>query len=283
MSLNELKPDIIAGQLLARLNNALVFARVANTDYEGEIRSYGQSVKIVEIGPVTVRSYTMGSTGDITVEQLADASKILQINQADYYAFTIDDADNAQARVKVLSDGITEAAWGLANSIDEYIAGLYGDAGLAIGGNTTTGVDITSTNILKYFTLAAQKLDETNTPKQGRWCVIPPWLERKAALAGIVQKTENAGVFAEGSVGRLVGFDIYPSNNISALSSTNRYPCLFGYRGSISMAMQVLNSEVVRPSKQFVTLAKGLAVYGAKVTRPNNLGVLYADYTDEAS
>ena len=49
------------------------------------------------------------------------------------------------------------------------------------------------------------------------------------------------------------------------------------------MAVQVMTSEIVRPSKQFVTLAKGLTYYGGKVTRPNNLGVLYADYTAEAT
>ena len=117
----------------------------------------------------------------------------------------------------------------------------------------------------------------------GRFVVVPPWLAHKATLAGIVQKTDNDAVFGSGFLGRVYGFDVYKSNNVSAISGTDRYPCLFGYKGAISIAPQVLNSEVVRTSKQFVTLAKGLVVYGAKVTRPNNLGVLYADYTAEAT
>lgn len=283
MSLNQLKPEVISGMLLKRLNDASVFVPVANTDYQGEITAYGQSVKIVQIGAVTVNTYTMGSTSDITVEQLADASQLLQIDQADYYAFTIDDADNAQARVKVLNDGISEAAWGLRDNMDAYIAAQYADAGLIAGGNKTTGADITSTNVLVYFMEAARKLDETNTPQENRWAVVPPWLAHKATLAGIVQKTDNNAVFAQGSIGQVYGFAVFPSNNVTALSTTERYPALFGYRGSISLAVQVLNSEVVRPSKQFVTLAKGLVVYGAKVVRPNNLAVLYADYTPEAT
>jgi hypothetical protein len=283
MSLNELKPDIIAGQLLARLNDSLVFRNVANTNYQGEITSQGQSVRITEIGPVTINSYTMGTTSDLTIEQLDVAAKTLRIDQASSFAFTIDDADNAQAKAKVLNDGITQGAWGLANDIDEYIAALYSEAGLVAGGTASTGVDITSTNLLKYFSIAAQKLDEENTPQLGRWAAIPPWMHHKAVLAGIVHDTDNTEKLMSGSVGRIYGFDLYPTNNISAISSTDRYPCLLGYRGSISMAVQVLNSEIVRPSKQFVTLAKGLVVYGAKVVRPNNLCVLYADYTDEAS
>jgi len=283
MSLNNLKPDIVAGQLLARLNDALVFAQVSNTDYQGEITNMGQSVRIVEVGPVTIRDYTMGSTADITVEQLPTAAQVLQINQSKYYGFTIDDADNAQAKIKVLNDGITQAAWGLRDNIDAYIAGLYLSAGVAIGGTATTGVDITSTNVMAYFMEAARRLDETNTPTMGRYAVVPPWLAHKATLAGIVQKTANDEVFASGSIGRVYGFDVFSSNNISALSGTDRFPALFGYKGSISMAVQVLHSEIVRPSKQFVNLAKGLVVYGAKMTRPNNIGVLYADYTGEAT
>lgn len=281
--LNELKPDIVSGAILQRLNDDSAFLNVANTDYQGEITNYGQSVTIVEVGAVTISSYTMGSTSDITIEQLPTASKVLQINQSHTYGFTIDKADNAQAKAKVMSDGIRQAAWGFRDTIDAYMAALYSQAGVAAGGTATTGVDITSTNVLVYFMEAARKLDETNTPQAGRWAVVPPWLAHKATLAGIVQKTDNNAVFENGYIGRVYGFDVYSSNNISAISSTDRYPALFGYRGSMSMAVQLVDNAIVEPSKQFVMLAKGLLVYGGKVIRPNNLAVLYADYTEEAT
>ena len=285
MSLNELKPDIVSGQVLQRLQDASVFAQVANSDYQGEITNFGQSVTIAEIGPVTISSYTMGTTADLTIESLPTASKVLQINQAKTYAFSIEDADNAQAIAKVLNDGLSEAAWGIRDSIDAYAAGLAGDAGIAVTGTSSTGTDTPSTNILVQFMEAARLHDEQNTPAESRWCVAPAWYCQKAALAGIVQKTENAGVFAGGArlLGDVYGFQLWSSNNVVATSGTDRYPVLFGYRGSITMAVQVLTSEVVRPSKQFTTLAKGLAVYGAKVIRPNNLGVAYVDYTAEAT
>ena len=283
MSLDNLKPDIVSGMLLSRLNDAMVFAKVSNTDYQGEITSYGQSVRINQIDAVTINTYTPGTTADLTIEQITTAAQVLLINQARAYAFTIEDADNAKARAKVLNEGITEAAFGLANSVDAYIAGLHAGAGVAVGGTAVAGVDITSTNVAAYFNEAQYKLDETNTPQVGRWAVLPPWLSAKIGMMGIVQKTDNGAVFASGSIGRLMGFDIYPSNQISAISTTDRYPCLFGYRGSISMATQLIKTAIVEPSKQFVTLAKGLLVFGAKVTRANNLGVLYADYTAEAT
>jgi len=269
--------------LLARLNDALVFAQVSNTDYQGEITFFGQSVRINQIDSVAINDYTPGTTADLTIEVLGTGAQILHIDQAKSYAFTIEAADNAQAKAKILNDGITQAAHGMANSVDAYIAGKYLDAGIAVGGTAATGADITSTNVLTYFNNAQYKLDETNTPQEGRYAILPPWLSAKVGMMGIVQLTENGNAFATGSIGRLMGFDIFPSNQISALSGTDRYPCLFGYRGSISMATQLIDTDIVKPSKQFVTLAKGLLVFGAKVTRPNNLGVLYADFTAEAT
>jgi len=283
MALDALKPDIVSGQILARLNDASVFMNVVNTDYQGEITSYGQSVRIVQTGPVAVNSYTPGTTADLTIEQLPAAGQVLNIDQGASYSFTVEDVDNAQSRVKMISEGITQATWALRDDIDAFIAGLRTDAAVAVGGTASTGADITSTNVLVYFMEAARKLDETNTPTAGRWAVVPPWLAHKATLAGIVQKTNNDAVFENGFIGRVYGFDMYSSNNVTPLSGTDRYPALFGYRGSISMAVQVMTAEIVRPSKQFVTLAKGLTYYGGKVTRPNNLGVLYADYTSEAT
>ena len=56
--LDVLTPVVYAPNLLIPLRNSLVFGGLANRDYEGEIRSYGDSVKIREIGTVTVNDYS---------------------------------------------------------------------------------------------------------------------------------------------------------------------------------------------------------------------------------
>jgi hypothetical protein len=116
---------------------------------------------------------------------------------------------------------------------------------------------------------------------------VPPWFAEKLTLAKIVQDTANSGIIASGYFGRTYyGFDVYVSNNVvNGTPAANDARILFGYRGSISLAVQVTKIETARPSLDggFKTLVKGLIVYGAKVVRPNTLGVLYADYTAEAS
>lgn len=283
-----LVPEVWSGLLLRRLNDALVYRNVCNTDYEGEISAFGDTVRINELGPITVNSYTSTSTGDLTVQQLTDAQKVLRIDQQKYFAFWLDAVDEAQIKPKVMDEAMTNSAWALANDIDEKIAAQYTEAALVAAGSrsgsTITGVDITSTNIIKYLSLAAQKADEANMPRP-RWMVVPPWLGQKMTLMKIVQDTSNSGIISNGFLGTSTyGFQTYVSNNVTNGTPAADDACvMFGYRGSITLATQVLITETVRPSKTFKTLVKGLVVYGVKVVRPNQLGVMYLDYTAEAS
>lgn len=285
MALAHFVPEIWSGIVLGRLNDALVYGNVCTREYEGEIKGFGDVVKINEIGPVTVNSYSSTSTGALTVQQLSDAQKLLTISQSKYFAFWMDDQDNAQTKPKLLRDALDQAGWSLANNIDEYVAGLYGQAGIAVGGTSVTGVDVTSTNVMKYMSLAQQKLDEANTPAAGRWMVVPPWFQQKLTLSKIVLDTSNSATLGAGYIGRsFYGFDIWVSNNVYQASGTDRAAILCGYNGSIALAAQVLTTKQESSGTiGFKTLVKGLSVYGAKVIRPNNLGVLWADYIAEAT
>jgi len=284
-TLASFKPDIWSGRLLKKLNDELVYKNVCTTEYEGDIRGFGSVVKINEIGPITINSYSSTSTGALTVQQLTDAQKLLKIDQSKYYAFWMDKQDAAQVVPKLEMDALGESAFAIANDIDEYIAARYGDAGLAIGGTSGTGVDVSSTNVLKYLSLAQQKLDETNTPKSGRWCVVPPWFYQKMTLAHVAMSTDNQKSLNSGYVGStMYGFDVYVSNNVYHASGTDRAAIMFGYKGAIALAVQVMLADRVDSGTiGFKTLYKGLVVYGAKVIRPTNLGILWADYIAEAS
>ncbi len=284
MALEQLKPEIWSAQLLRRLNDLLVYRNVCTTEYEREIAGFGDVVKINEIGQINISNYSSTSTGALTIQTLSDAQKLLKIDRAKYAAFWIDDVDQAQIKPKVMSDAREQMAWSLANEVDEYLATLYTEAGIAVDGTTSSGVDITSTNVLKYVALIAQKHDEANTPAMGRWIVVPPWFAHKLIMSKIVLDTANTGVLGSGILGNYYGFDIYVSNNVVHQSSTDRASIMSGYMGSIALATQVLKTATESTiTIGFKTLVKSLLVYGAKVLRPNNLGVLFADYVAEAS
>ncbi len=286
MSIRNFAPTIWSSRILSRLDEELVFGQVCNRDYEGEIRSLGDTVKINEIGPVTIRSYTRGSTSDITWEFLQDAQKELKIDQAKYFAFEVEDIDKAQNTPGVAAEAQEKAMWGLRNNIDEAIAAKYTEAGITvIGTSATSGQDIASHNVIRAFSQAQFKLDEANVPPAGRWMVVPPWFAGKMALAGIIRDTNNSGIISSGRIpGNFFGFNVYVSNNVSGgTPAADNAKIMCGYTGTISLAVQLLEVEAVRPAKQFSDLVKGLLVYGFKVVRPSTLGVLFVDYTAESS
>jgi hypothetical protein len=275
MSVETFIPEIWAGELLVRLKAALVFKNIANEDYSGDIQSYGDVVKINQIGTINISTYTKNST-TLTRQKLSSAQKELKINQAKYFDFDIDDIDMAQTKPKVMQEAMQESAWGLANAADQYIAALYTDAGIVASlGTEATAIDITSVNVIEYLGLVAQKLDEANVPFESRWMMIPPWFHQKIVLAKITLDTNNSEVFNNGFVGSAMGFNFFMSNNVSVkTAATNQGSRIMaGYRGTITFAEQISKVEAFRPHDGFEDAVKGLYLYGAKVTRPDTLAV----------
>lgn len=275
MSVSNFIPELWSKRINQKLRESLVFGSVVNTDYEGEIGSGGDTVKINSIGDVTIGNYVPNSTS-ITPEQLNDYQTTLAIDQKKYFAFKVDDVDKAQINANVMDEAMQSAAWGLKNAADEYIAALYTDAG-----NTITSTAIDSTNVLAAVLTLGQYLSQENVPEDGRWLVIPPWFKTKLLLAKALV-TDNgaaADAFTNGKVGRVGGFDIYESNNVSNNGTT--YYIMAGTKKAISFAAQVNKVEAYRPEASFSDAVKGLYVYGAKVVYPDALAVLTATVGSE--
>ena len=283
MAINNFIPAIWSRSLLENLRNNLVYGQpaVINRDYEGEIRGAGSSVKIHNIGAVTVSDYTKNT--DLSApETLNDGETILNIDKARSFNMQIDDIDAAQQVPKVMDGAMREAAYALANDLDAYIAGLHAQAGIAgasIGfGSTASPIVPTSTTAYEYLADAYTALDEANAPSQGRWVVVPPWfhgLLRKDQRFVSFGTQENRSTLLNGVIGEAAGFTVLVSNNVANTSGT-KYKILWGHPSSWTMAMQIEKVEGYRPPLRFADAVKGLNVYGVKVVRPGILGCITA-------
>ena len=87
MSVNSFVPTIWSANILDPIDTTLVFGNLCNRDYEGEISAYGDTVKINEIGDISINSYTKNSTTALTLQELTDAQQLLQITRARYEFF----------------------------------------------------------------------------------------------------------------------------------------------------------------------------------------------------
>jgi N4-gp56 family major capsid protein len=283
MALNTFIPAIWSRALLENLRNNLVYGQpdVINNDYEGEIAGAGSSVKIHNIGAVTVSDYTKNT--DLSApETLNDGETILNIDRARSFNMQIDDIDAAQQVPKVMEGAMREAAYALANDLDAYIASLHAQAGIAgasIGfGSSASPIVPTSTTAYEYLADAYTALDEANAPSQNRWIVVPPWfhgLLRKDQRFVSFGTQENRGTLLNGIIGEAAGFTVLVSNNVANTSGT-KYKILWGHSSAWTMAMQIQKVEAYRPPLRFADAVKGLNVYGVKVVRPGILGCITA-------
>ena len=283
MGLENFVPQVWAAKLFVRLRKNLVFGDVVNKEYEGEITRMGDTVRINEIGPITVSDYT--KYGALTWQALSSAQKILVIDQAKAFSFAVDDVDTAQMNPKIMNDAMSEASYAIADTIDQFIAGLYAGAGATPStttyiGSSGSSLSVSSGNAIETLTYASRYLSEKNVPEQNRWIVIPPWLHQKLLLAetGTISATAvpklSTGDIVPGYVGAGFGFaEVRVSNNVS--NNATQYRVMCGDRSAISYAGQVSKVKAVERESYFDEGIKGLYVYGAKVVRSEALLTLY--------
>jgi N4-gp56 family major capsid protein len=280
MALNNFIPAIWSRALLENLRNDLVFGQpgIINRDYEGDIRGAGSSVKIHNLGAVTISDYTKNT--DLSApETLTDAETILSIDQSRSFNMQIDDVDQAQQVPKVMEGAMREAAYALANDLDSYLAGLHAGVGITTGfGDDTTPIVPSSTTAYEYLADAYTALDEANCPPQGRWVIVPPWyhgLLRKDARFVSYGTDRNRAVLQNGVIGEAAGFNVLVSNNVDNTAGA-KYKVMFGHPSAWTLAMQIEKVEAYRPPLRFADAVKGLNVYGAKIVRSGIIGTMTA-------
>ena len=94
---------------------------ITNSDYFGEISSQGDTVKIIKEPEVSVSAYARGTT--IAAQDLADADFSLVVDKANYFAFKIDDIEEAHSHVNFMDMATNRAAFRLADQHDQEVLG----------------------------------------------------------------------------------------------------------------------------------------------------------------
>ncbi|MGM9380336.1 phage major capsid protein [Streptomyces antibioticus] len=284
MSIKRFRPEIWSAKLLVALRKSLVYAGpgMVNRDYEGEIQEAGDTVRITSISRPTIGTYTPNSTV-ITPEELTDAQRTLVVDQSKYFAFKVDDVDKRQAKGDVMPQAMSEAAYGLRDVVDQYVASLYTQAQSA---NQLGTISVPVANPEYFYTKIVVPLEvaltEANVPEEGRYMVVPPWLYGRALLDPNFINAEKSGdggqALRNGYVGRAGTFTIYRSNNCPNPTGDD-YVVTAGNSTAISFAEQINKTEAYRPESSFSDAIKGLALYGAKVIRPEALATAIASKT----
>ena len=274
MSVKNFIPQIWSARLLAHLDKIHVYAGLVNRDYEGEITQYVDTVKINQIGDITIKKYTGAKIDD--PDELTGEQNTLVIDQANYFNFAIKDVDNAQTNPKLMNEAMARAAYGLNDTVDSLLAGIMvaGAAG-AIGSDESPIVP-TKDDAYDLLVDLGTELTEKNVPLVGRWVVVPPFyhgfLQKDSRFVGNGTDV-NMAILQGGHIGAAAGFQIYVSNNVPNTEGA-KYKILAGTNAGTSFAEQITETEGYRPESNFSDAVKGLHLCGAKVLQKDALATL---------
>ena len=288
-------PSVYSKKVLNFFRKSSVVEAITNTDYAGEISTYGDSVKIIKEPVISVSDYTRGS--DTTATKLTDQELTLVVDSAKAFKFIVDDIETNMSHVNFKEVASSSAAYALRDSYDaaviatmfsgvsssspDHVLGTDNATDLAAGtfdgtGNLDIGFGTNEHDPIDVMARMARLLDEQNVPEEGRWFVAGPDFYEVLGQASskLLSVDFNAG---QGSIrnglvssGKLRGFDMYKSNNIAATSNAAG-KCLAGHISSTATANTILSTEVLRDPSSFGDIVRGLHVYGAKVLRPEAL------------
>ena len=221
--------------------------------YEGDVK-YAQSVKILGVGEPTIGKYT---GAEITVEEMSDKGQILTIDQANYFAFYVDDINEAQSVPGLSEEYQRKAVHGLAVARDTYVANLIKGAT-----NVTPATNLTQEAVKQAIDDGIVALRERNFDEEGV-IEISPAVYSAFKNELITLSTDNPEYIKRGIVGVYDGFEVCMSNNM-AKDSSHVY-CDIRGKKAIAFAGQINEVEALRAEKRFKDIVRGLDTFGSKV------------------
>jgi hypothetical protein len=157
-------PVIYSKKVQTAFRKTSVVEDITNNDYMGEISNFGDSVRIIKEPEVSVQAYSRGT--QVVPQDLDDEDFTLVIDQANYFAFKIDDIEAAHSHVNFESLATDRAGYRLRDQFDQEIFGymsgykqaaLHANASAARVAADKSGTDPVSSDADGL--LASMKLD----------------------------------------------------------------------------------------------------------------------------
>ena len=114
-------PVIYSKKVQLAFRKSTIVGDITNSDYFGEISAQGDTVRIIKEPEISVSSYARGT--QVQAQDLQDADFSLVIDKANYFAFKIDDIEDAHSHVNFMDLATNRAAYRLADQHDQEVLG----------------------------------------------------------------------------------------------------------------------------------------------------------------
>ena len=283
-------PEIWSDEIIAAYKKNLVLANlIMKMSFKGK---KGDTIHI----PTPTRGSASAKAASTQVTLIAATESEVQVTIGKHYEYSrlIEDIVEAQALNSLRNFYTSDAGYALAKQVDTDLVQLgrafngatvgtddYATATSStkafIGGDGTTVYNSSSSNASALTDAAIrrtiQRLDDNDTPMDGRFFIIPP--SSRNTLMGLARYTEQAFVgdgsaIRTGEVGNLYGIPVFVSSNADtgAGTSTTDRICLMGHKDSMVLVEQVgVRSQTQYKQEYLGTLYTADTLYGVAALR----------------
>jgi hypothetical protein len=299
-------PSLWSGKLNVKFFANTILSEIMNTDWEGEIKSQGDTINIRIAPDIAISDYA-GAGSTLSVQTPTPATVVMQINKAKYFSVQTNDVLAQQADLDMMNMFTEDAAKQMKIAIEDEVffnsfvneGPTAANKGATAGarsaaynlGTDTTPIDQTTPdNVLQTVLRLSATLDEQNIPEDGRWLIMTPYdrhLLMRSNLAQAYFTGDQSSTIRTGKIGMIDRFTVYVSNLlprgangkalVSGLTSTasgatltnakDRRLMVAGTKASCAFASQIVKTEPLRNQTDFGDIVRGLQVYGRKVVK----------------
>lgn len=275
MSFKNFVPIALAEKINKELEKDLVFYENCNHEYEGKAKEIGDTIKILNAGKPTIKTYADGKLHKLDdPENLQGSSILLPLMHVAQINFAVDDLDKAQAAGNLYSTYMEEAKEGISDEMDAYIASFAKDKNVH---KETPSSAISTTDILSILDTALVKLLQNNVKRSQEVSVTAsPQFCNILRQAYRELDTNNHDLMKNGRVGKYNTMTIKESNNVYN-DGTYEYIQVKTNR-AIAFVKPYIHLEAYRPDNSFSDAVKGYALYDGVLARPKEMVVLKVKY-----
>ena len=283
-------PEIWSDEIVASYKKNLVLANlVMKMNFKGK---KGDTIHIP--APTRGSASAKAATDAVTLIAASDTDVQVSINKHYEYSRLIEDIAEVQALNSMRQFYTADAGYALARRVDTDLVQLgryfngatvgtndYATSNTStkayIGSDGTTAYNSTSSNAAALTDAAIrrtiQRLDDNDTPMDGRFFVIPP--SSRNTLMGLARYTEQAFVgdgntIRNGEIGNLYGIPVFVSSNAdtgAGNSGADRI-CLMGHKDAMVLVEQLgVRTQTQYKQEYLGTLFTADTIYGVKAIR----------------
>lgn len=291
-------PEIWSDEVVAAYEKNLVLANlVKKMSMQGK---KGDTIHIPK--PSRGSANAKAENTAVTIQNPSNTEVQVVINKHFEYSTLIEDITEVQALASLRQFTTSDAGYALAKQVDDDLFGLgksFGDGDGSGWATSATFYNDASTGTTAYAvdTVAAadvftdaffrdmvQKLDDADTPMDGRFLAIPPALRN--AIMGIDRYVSSDFVDGRGvnngKIGNLYGIDIYVTSNCPLIEAAadnaaggDVRGAILGHKDTMVMAeQQGIRSQAQYKQEFLGTLYTADRLYGTQVLRPETGFVL---------